>query len=46
MCYPLGPVRVRVCVCKAHDPECESQERQAGFITLQTGSLWFGWKII
>lgn len=29
-----------VCVC-AHDPECESQESQTGFITLQTGPLWF-----
>lgn len=31
-----------VCVCVyAHDPECESQESQTGFITLQTGPLWF-----
>lgn len=38
MCYPLSSV----CVCVyTHDPEYESQESQTGFITFQTGSLWF-----
>lgn len=44
MCYSLSSVRACVRVC-AHDPECESQESQTGFIMLQTSPLWFG-KII